>query len=103
MAKPRNNIYTQPDPPMCLAGNEQTMIETLNALNDARLMLRQWGQDWPLPNCEVRKPIEVTYDEGIELLNARIWALETKCRELGIHGPAPKADPGDQRRIVDAK
>lgn len=89
---------------MCLAGNEQTMIETLNALNDARLQLVQWERDNPSGMAgDGLRSVQVSYAEGIELLNARIWALETKCRELGIHGPAPKADPGDQRRIVDAK
>lgn len=89
---------------MCLAGNEATMIETLNALNDARLQIVQWSLDNVVPeNAGKLRPILVTAEEGAEIIQSRILALEVRCRELGIHGPAPKADPGDQRRIVDAK
>lgn len=96
---------------MCLAGNEATMIETLNALNDARLQLVQWTAP---PTIDVTtlaftedlnapRSMLVSREEGVWILERRIAGYEAKCRELGIHGPAPKADPGDQRRIVDAK
>ncbi len=89
---------------MCLNGQLETMIEVLNALNDAKLQVNQWRADNPNGTAgSVLRPINVSYDEGIELLIARIFALEAKCRELGIHGPAPKADTGDSVRIVSAK
>lgn len=81
---------------MCLSGNEATMIETLQALNDTRLALKQWLD----AANEGPRTIEVSYAEGFDILNARIANLEAKCRELGCHGPAPKADPGDQHRIL---
>ncbi len=92
---------------MCLNGQLETMIEVLTALNDASLMLKQWKTvdvtNMSSSDLLELRPIEVTQQEGVRVIESRIETLEQKCRELGIHGPAPKADPGDQRRIVDAK
>lgn len=98
-----NNRLNRKEDTVCLAGNEATMIEVLNALNDARLQLVQWEKDGHEPDDGLPHTVALSHKEGMQVFERRIADLEQRCRELGIHGPAPKADPGDQRRIVDAK
>lgn len=85
---------------MCLAGNEAEIIAALDALKNARELRAK------VDRTEIKlrtDDLDLSREEVAAVLDCRIGVLESKCRELGCHGPAPKADRGDSTRIVSSK
>lgn len=86
---------------MCLSGNETTIIETLTALRDARELRANFKLHGIVDSAD--SAIRLTDEEVAYILDARINAAEARCRELGCHGPAPKADPGESQLITNKR
>lgn len=87
---------------MCLASHADEIIETLRALKEAEAELVQW-RGTGFGGGDGKGSIRVTHDEGTGVLERRMEALKARCRELGVHGPAPKANSADQVRIASQK
>lgn len=85
---------------MCLAGNEAEIIAALDALKKAREM-REVADKWM--NDDEVMAIDLNAEEARAVLDSRIVILEERCRKLGCHGPAPKANAADQVRIASQK
>lgn len=86
---------------MCLAGNEATIIAVLDQLQKARALRTHIHAAAKLGDTEIQ--VALSPEEALDVAENRVISLEARCRELGCHGPAPKADRGESTRIVSAK
>lgn len=84
---------------MCLSSHADAIIKLLTDLKKAKAVLAALHA----PNLAAPGDLDLTVEEAQFIMERRIGGLEAACRELGCHGPAPKADPGESQFITNKR
>lgn len=83
---------------MCLQDSIDAVLAAAKALKDAQNDVANFPPS--KPDADGLYNFGLTWEEAQGLLRKRVRLAEARCREMGVHGPARKADPGDTQRIL---
>lgn len=78
---------------MCIASADlDAIVKAVNELQEARSLRDNFEGPLRLDDPE----------EIVHILDRRIERLASRCKELGVYGPAPPADPAEAQRVLAA-